>query len=236
MIKDISKKTLTRYIMISTILFIYFLFISLDVLSKTTVTSYSTGLKYLTIILFFITSLTIDSATHNVRNLRLLQFALFFTLCADTCLLVFDYYKPGIFFFCIVQTLYIIRHNNIANIDKNKLLIPIILIIVLPIALSKIRPVKVEQGLYLIAIVYSVLLITGLIIALNSTRTIAWGMTFFFLCDTNVALSFIFSVYPVYLLGIPLDYICGFLVWVFYLPSQLLLTLSGFENEKLHKF
>lgn len=194
-------------------------------------TSYSTGLKYLSIILFFITSLTIDSTTHNLKNLRLLQVALFFTLCADTCLLIFDYYKPGIFFFCIVQTLYIIRHNSIANIDKNKLLIPIILIIVLPSALNKIRPAKVEQGLYLIAIVYSVLLITGLIIALKSTKIIAWGMVFFFLCDINVALSFIFFFYPVYILGVSLNYICGFLIWVFYLPSQLLLTLSGFENE-----
>jgi hypothetical protein len=108
--------------------------------------------------------------------------------------------------------------------------------IVLPFILDFMIPEKIDSGLFKIAIVYAVLLTTSLLVALKSEGLIAYALILFFLCDINVALSNIFQVYPVYIRGMSLAFITGFLVWIFYLPSQLFLTLSGFKHHDMLKF
>jgi len=121
------------------------------------------------------------------------------------------------------------------NINKDILFIPGILVVILPISLNFIKPEKIDSGLFKIAIIYSVLLITSLLIALKSEGLIPYALVLFFLCDINVALSHIFEAYPMSIGNIELSFITGFLVWIFYLPSQLLLTLSGFKNYSIAK-
>jgi hypothetical protein len=62
----------------------------------------------------------------------------------------------------------------------------------------------------------------------KSKHMIVFGMVLFLLCDTCVALSNITVIFP--LSGYKmtsLHTISSLLIWVFYLPSQLLLSLSG---------
>jgi len=66
-----------------------------------------------------------------------------------------------------------------------------------------------------------------------SKYRIVFGMIFFFLCDMCVALSNISGLLP--LKGDNLLYIqktSSILIWFFYIPSQLLLALSG--NDKIY--
>lgn len=57
-------------------------------------------------------------------------------------------------------------------------------------------------------------------IYLNPNRNmVIWGMILFALCDINVALTRIKS----------LNEISFSLIWIFYLPSQVLLSLSGYK-------
>ncbi len=48
------------------------------------------------------------------------------------------------------------------------------------------------------------------------------------MCDLNVGLYNIVA-------GGNIKFFLGFLIWLFYLPSQLLLTLSGFKVQYLKK-
>lgn len=230
MIRDIQISTLVKYIYFLLIALIYFIFISIDLLSKNTSNFYSITLKYSSIVIFFITSLLIGKKGYNLNDTRLLQGALFFTLCADTCMLILKYFKLGVFFFCIVQILYITRHVLLFNIRKSKFSISLILLIIFPLILYIIRPEKIDPQLFNIAIIYAILLITSLLVALKSKRLIAYGMILFFLCDINVGLSNILGIYPIYIGNVSLQFITSFYVWIFYLPSQLFLTLSGFRE------
>lgn len=235
MIKSTSINSLVKYIYFLLVMFIYFLFIFIDLSNKHTGNYYSILLKYISILIFFLTSLLIGKKGHSLTDTHLLQSALLFTLCADTCLLILNYFKLGIFFFCIVQILYIIRHTFLyhINIRKDKLFIYLILIVILSFILNIILPETVDSQLYKVAIVYAILLTTSLLFALRYKGLIAYGLILFFLCDINVALSYLIHSYSIYIFHIPLRFITSFLVWIFYFPSQLLLTLSGFKNFNL---
>ena len=235
MIKSTSINSLVKYSYFLLVMFIYFLFIFIDLSNKHTGSYYSILLKYISILIFFLTSLLIGKKGNSLIDTRLLKSALFFTLCADTCLLILNYFKLGIFFFCIVQILYIIRHKLLYHLDIriDNLFIYIILLIILSLILNIILPETVDSQLYKIAIIYAILLTTSLLVALRCKGLIACGLILFFLCDINVALSYLIHSYSIYIFDIPLRFITSFLVWIFYFPSQLLLALSGFKNFNL---
>ncbi|QGU96321.1 hypothetical protein GOM49_15545 [Clostridium bovifaecis] len=229
MVKYLHKKHFIIFLLLSITLLMYFVFITLDILNKSTGSYYSIILKYGSIIIFFFASILINNSDDSM-NILFLRAALFFTLCADTCLLILGYYKLGVCFFIVVQTIYIIRHSYLSKINKKLLLIPACIIFILPILLSQLKPHEIDASLFNLGTIYGILLITSVLVAQKNSKIIAWGMIFFFLCDINVALSYVYETYPIAILNISLEYLFNFLVWTFYLPSQLLLTLSGIEE------
>jgi hypothetical protein len=95
--------------------------------------------------------------------------------------------------------------------------------------------------LYIITIFYATCISTSTFNAILSKNKypypnnlfIIFGMLLFVLCDLNVALYNIpFSS------NIPninlITNLFGNLIWIFYLPSQLLLSLSGFKYNKIN--
>ena len=228
MLKSINKKNNHRIIFFSSMAAIYFLFTFFDLYYFNTGNPCSIALKYMSIIIFFILSLSISENGVSKRDTLLLQLALFFTLCADTCLLILNNFFIGIFFFCIVQFLYIIRHSKSLNITK--VIISLCLIILLPAFILKLFPLDMDKRLLTISTIYLILLVNSLLVAVKFNQIVALAMTLFFFCDINVGISHILSIYPVYLWNIPLSFLTSFLVWIFYFPSQLLLALSGFQE------
>lgn len=230
MIKTTYINPLVKNLYIILIMLVYSLFIVIDLLNIESINYLSTLLKYMSIVIFFITSLFIGEYGHNLVDTRLLQVALFFTLCADTCLLIFNYFKLGVFFFCIVQTVYIIRHSILLRLKISKSIFIFFLAIAIPFILAPFKPIRIDGGLIIMTTIYAILLTTSLIVALKADGLIAYGLIFFYLCDINVALSTILIAYPMFIGGTSLAYPARLLVWIFYLPSQLFLTLSGFKE------
>lgn len=228
MLKNFKVKNAQKAIFFIFMASIYFLFIFFDLYYFNTGNPYSITLKYSSIIIFFIISLCIGENGISKRDTFLLQLALFFTLCADTCLLILNNFFVGIFFFCIVQFLYIIRHSK--SLDINRVLISLCLIILLPAFIIKLFPLDMDKMLLTISTIYLIFLINSLLAAVKFNEIVGIALTLFFFCDINVGISHILFIYPVYFWNIPLSFLTSFLVWIFYFPSQLLLALSGFKN------
>ncbi|NFL72632.1 hypothetical protein FDB83_09060, partial [Clostridium sporogenes] len=105
------------------------------------------------------------------------------------------------------------------------------------IILKKVNLFSKENTLLSMALIYFLLIIHSLVRAYRTFDNnffekkncsfISIGITLFFLCDLNVA----FSNISFYLLSIKyvenLENVFLPLIWFFYLPSQILLSLSG---------
>lgn len=233
--KLISKKNFIKISSVA-IIIIYFVFLYIDFVSKGLRNIYSVRLKYLTIIFCFIISLLIKSHGYGEKDKFLVQLARLFTLIADYFLSLSGNYIMGVFFFSLVQITYITRHSLMENKKYKNLVFFIVALAIALIASFKIKISSIEKNLVFLSLIYSSLLTTSLYCAVStisrgkySKRTswiIALGMFLFFMCDLNVGL------YNIVAEG-NIKFFLGFLIWLFYLPSQLLLTLSGFKDEYL---
>jgi len=235
--KLISNKNLIK-ISSKIIIIIYFIFLCIDFITKDLKNTYSVTLKYSAIVLCFIISLLIKSHGYGKRDKSLVQLARIFTLISDYFLAISGNYIMGVFFFSLVQITYIIRHSIMENSKyKNLMFFIVSLSITLTVSL-RIEITSIEKNLVVLALIYASLLTTSLYSSVStitrgkySQKTswiIALGMFLFFMCDLNVGIYNIVA-------GGNIKFFLGFLIWLFYLPSQLLLTLSGFKVQYLEK-
>lgn len=215
---------------------IYIVFNYFDFITKGACT-YSNNIKYFGILLCVFLAFIIGNNGYDKLDTNLLRIALIFTAFGDLCLLILGYYTLGIFLFCLVQITYIIRHNR-GGIRKNIIFtyMTVITVVVLILKiLSKLLYINnLNRSIIIISCIYSVLLIFSVYTAWTtfykkfyttySCYLISIGMTLFLLCDINVALSNIM---------IFKSNIAPLLIWIFYLPSQVLLVLSGFKKLKI---
>lgn len=205
----------------------------------------SYNIKYLCILLCFVLSLLANKNPLkdivNHKDIFLLQLALFITTIADLCLVIFDFYILGVALFCVVQITYSVRY---ANKKPKTTLIKFFIIFlclagsyyILSLFIQKINILFPVSLFYLICLLTSV---SSAILAFKnnlypspSKYRVVFGMILFLLCDTCVALSNLSGLLP--FIGYKLEWashIAFLFIWVFYLPSQLLLALSG--NDKI---
>ena len=182
-------------------------------------------INYFCILLCFFLSLLIGKHNLNVKDLRLLQLGLFITCLADLCLIIFNYFTFGVALFCLVQIIYSIRYkfNDALLIIKYFAFIFTCIFTTYFIINLTLMNLNI---LFVFALFYVICLITSVIFAIKSKYSkinkymVACGMILFLLCDINVALGNMPSL--AYQLSTSL-------IFVFYLPSQLLLALSGID-------
>ena len=223
-------------------LIIYLFILNMDFFKIKNLYKYSTDIKFISIIICFAITLSIRENIYDKKDLFILRLALFFTVLADLNMLILENFKLGILFFIIVQSLYIIRHGRFKDIDgtvrfKYKDIYLFVLYLFIFVILKKLNLFSKESTLLSMAFIYALLLIHSLIRAYGTfnnnffekktCKIISIGITLFFLCDLNVA----FSNISFYLLSIKhvenLENVFLPLIWFFYLPSQILLSLSG---------
>jgi hypothetical protein len=231
------------------VLFLYVVFLYMDFYNVKMLIN-SKYIKYMCILLCFLLSILTNrkqivekgkgTIVYNNRDIYLLQLAMFLTVIADLFLVIFDFYILGIVCFCLVQITYSIRYT----IKKNKMTLKKIFIlfecVVITYVIINFLIIKINI-LVPISLFYFICLINAFSKAIMlwkinlypcpSKYFIVFGMILFLLCDICVALS---NMY------IFLDLTGGFfsrfqqttwfLIWVFYIPSQLLLSLSGSEG------
>lgn len=212
------------------ILIIYLSFIYVDFFNIKTESSMN-SLKYLSIVFCFLITLIWSENSTNKKDLKLLQIGMFFTLIADLFLVILDYHLAGVITFSIVQMMYIIRYTEGEAYKIIKRLIEIFILISIIYFLINRYIIRLE---FLIALgfFYSICILISILKSIKAAKygiypnpnksMIVWGMILFALCDLNVALARIKSIHN----------ISSSLIWLFYVPSQVLLSLSGYKYGK----
>lgn len=183
--------------------FLYILFIVLDLLKIN-----SSYIKYMGIILCFLFALTNHKQPFVISTI--------FTLIADFFLLIIDkYYEVGVLNFIVVQITYL---YFLGNIDKGYfnmfLYIRGLFIIAAMAILYFLHQLTLLNGL--VAIYFINLVLNCIQAFVLKQKTLALGLLLFVCCDVCVGLHNISSSYT----------IATFLMWVFYLPSQVLIVLA----------
>lgn len=212
---------------------LYISFLYLDIFNKEMFLS-SNSLKFIAMIFVFIISILIKDNPLSYKDLHLLQIGLFITLIADFFLLVLDkYYILGIFLFSIVQILYSFRYEfrNLRFTIRNFIIIFLGLSI-LHMILNKFV-VKIDF-MWTMGLFYGLCLLTSVRRAFKAykyknypepnRKMILIGMILFLLCDINVGL---YNILGYINKTNTLYSISSISMWLFYLPSQVLLALSG---------
>ncbi len=198
-----------------------------------------TILKYIGIVLSFV------YARKKFPRDHVLQIALAFTLLADT-ILTFDSVSVfGVLAFCFAQYFHLARF---AKMKPNAFIIWTIFVLLLLIFgwYHKI------PDMYILAFIYAISLAGNIILTHRWWRKIKdnkdstdreivastcamYGFVLFALCDTNVALSYlsVTGTLPLFIARY-----ANFFAWLFYYPSQVLISNSSIitgKSKKNHK-
>lgn len=164
----------------------------------------------------------------NKLDTRLLQMGMFFTVLADFFLVISEDNAIGVALFCVVQIIYISRYDvDGFSLIITRLTVELVTILIGYYLINKLI-VKLDFIIPL-AFFYSICLLTSVFKSIKIFKTnkypnpnkymIILGMFLFLLCDICVGLS--------NLIGIFYN-----LIWLFYIPSQILLALSGYDYKR----
>lgn len=228
---------------IETVLYISFLWMDLFELSNSNGSSF---MKFLSIVLCLFYLFLIKKENSKEEDLLLMRVALTFTVLADLFILILEIYEPGLICFIVVQICYLIRvrYHKPRKWSRN--------LIAFFIALAICRVLRVSFDLllvltcfYSISIVRNVIetivhyleschqsdRLTSTTLSKKQSKLFMLGMILFLLCDINVGINNMASYVVVN--GATYQNLFQFAsiaMWLFYLPSQVLLVLSA--NEK----
>ena len=164
---------------------------------------------------------------------KFLILALIFTVCADLILAIYNYSPIGVFVFVFAELTHFIRLNENAKFARIYIICALIALIV---------GAAITWRIYIFGFVYGITLIINFIYALkwhrrskgNSfpARTAFWGFILLICCDICAALSFLassggLSAFGITILSASIIPFVDVLAWVFYYPSQILISTSS---------
>lgn len=256
--RKFSRDKIATYLFIFVQAVLYLAFLKLDIIGGNI--SVSSKIKFTIIILCFCYALLIvKSSSKGIFSgpkselfppSIFFKGALLFTVAADYCLLITNYYFMGVLSFIIVQQFYGICLDITGSLQKEKRKIPfipflirffvqVILTFGVTIVLERIG-VSID-ALLIITVLYFISIVTNTFRAVweafhydkdrkdrKYNILFAVGMVLFILCDLNVGLfhlaDYIVMSKEKYEF---LDQLSSILMWMFYAPSQVLITLSG---------
>lgn len=201
---------------------LYVAFLALDLLRPGS--GWSVALKYAAILLCFFKGLGCPRNTDGL----LTRWALGFTLAADWFLLVLDrYYWAGVACFCAVQVLYMVRIRRLGGWALGPELI--LRGLAAAVLLAGAAALGALDGLTALALCYFSQLACNAMAALllgRRGRLLALGLLFFVGCDLCVGLHNLSPALAVFLPASLFSF-AQVGMWLFYLPSQALITLSA---------
>lgn len=218
--------------------------------------SLSTGIKFGVILLCLLyTILTREG--NGSRDLTLVRFALFFTLVSDFVILFLPEgaYLFGVLSFVIVQQLYGIRLKGSDNRSRGlpegraaytslllrlgtQFITAVIILLLLSHVGVMMDSLLIVSVFYFVSLVYNT--VNSVRIATRrpytkSNALFAAGLVLFLLCDINVGLFNLTAFIPNAGEWVMLAYrLAAILMWTFYAPSQVLITLSAAKYPLKH--
>ena len=170
--------------------------------------------KYAAIVLCFLFALCLALRGGD----RLMAAALGLTVAADTFLLLLEeLYALGVALFLLVQVLYLFRIRRDTGRQTHLYLRLALLSVALCLAylLASFTPLHILAAVY-----FSVFL--GNVIECPRGGLFFWGLVLFLCCDICVGIRNAPALFPV-----RLERFAHIGMWLFYLPGQVLLALSG---------
>lgn len=203
-------------------LLIYVAFLTLEIITGKCLAV--TILKYSGLVVCFLYVLI------YAREDVFLVLALLFTLVADGILAFDNISESGVLVFILVQSLHLLRFSQIRRTSP---IIPLLLA-ALVIVVGVIQ--KEVPLMFVLAIAYGVLIFTNIYEAYKwhrvdksgPSRCALFGFILFFLCDLSVGISYLTTTatWPH-----TINILTSYFAWVFYLPAQVLIALSGRRKE-----
>lgn len=201
------------HLFLSTELLLYISFLLLDLLHFF---FFSSVLKYTSIIFCFLFSI--------LQRNKTVTFALFFTLLADFFLLLLNqYYFIGLFFFCIVQSIYAVYLQKFLFL-RGQFIFRLLLscgIIFTIHSFHCLSPLSFWGSIYFSQLILNALL-ASFPYMLRRKPTLSLAFWLFLCCDIFVGIH---NIIPLSFSPI-LKNCIAISMWLFYLPSQVLLALS----------
>lgn len=169
-------------------------------------------------------------------------FGLFFTVCADFCLIIVEPREQllSMVSFSLVQIFYFLRLSRLSSGKRETKihLITRVSSIVVALLLTALVLRENTDALSLISMFYYANLLINLAFSFKHIRAsvlLPIGLLCFILCDTLVGLSELGSLYMDFSedsLIYKLTHTDLNLIWLFYVPSQTLIALSPIEIRK----
>jgi len=215
-----------KHLILLPIAALYFSFLFIDLSGSVRFYPLSNALKYASVFLCFTNALLTGNNCFEKKDAAFLKAAMFVTAAADIFLLFTDYFIAGILLFCIVQVIYVARHNRYSKSNTKIYLVigaEVMAAAFVAVGISGIS----EKTLVLSGCLYALLSAFSLNAAFRACKSerfpaknvflINAGLWLLLLCDVNIFLSAAF----------PADYLSQRLEWLFYLPSQVLLSYSA---------
>lgn len=208
-------------------LFLYFDFNDINI-------EISNWLKYVGIIICFLTSLIPIFSKNSAKSQYFIPFSLFFTLVSDYFLLINtdkNLYIFGVVIFIIVQLSYFIYIETLKK-NKTSFLISLIFRIVLSSMLIIILSILQFDLLSIVSACYFVELLMNFITSLSLIKInkffliFSIGLLLFIGCDISVGLTNL-DLFEGHIKNLVSN-----LMWIFYLPSQVLISFSNYINFK----
>ena len=237
-----DKGSLLIIILLVILILVYFTFLYID-LFQGDFLKHSDKLKFFSMSLVFSISLLIGKNYICRRDILLLRLALATTLIADFLLLfIKSKHALGVGIFALAQILHNLRYRE--DFDKKILYnFSAIFVFLILIYLGINRFLGEVDFLIIVSIYYALCLLSATYRAVKllksetypqrNSRMILIGMILFILCDINVLLFNLPRTIAIdNLFLINFRNIFYILMWFFYLPSQVILALSGYFKEE----
>jgi len=184
--------------------------------------------KFVFVVICFIIAASSYVFCKEKKDWALLTMGLMFTVAADYFLVLHDNHLPGVAVFCFAHVCYILRALNMTESKKAGH----IGLIILPFLIALIFFAFIGQALFALAGIYAGLFIINIAVNIRFCKfnrgLILLGLILFALCDVNVLLFNLprqlgtFEIFPW----------AFYFIWMFYLPSQILLPVSAVAYKK----
>ena len=187
----------------------------------------STPIKYAGIILCLIYAVL---SLKNGKDHVFLCVAFLFTLVADWFLLVKNNdYVFGVAAFIVAQTVYLLRLVSLGVNTRRTIIVRLVVTIS---AISVLFVADLADLLTVLVAIYFVALVTNCVDSYTlfkngvKNKLFAIGLTLFILCDVSVGINNFSAYFDVSAITWLIT-AARYLMWIFYLPSQVLIALSG---------
>ncbi|MFV0342895.1 MAG: lysoplasmalogenase family protein [Anaerocolumna sp.] len=249
-----NKKLYALFLLIELVLYLCFLYIDIFRGEEYRISSI---IKFISIVGCLMFSILVLEQQEDFKSVYLIRVAMFFTVISDVFLLLTSEIEKGIFTFCIVQGIYRYYLWKVRRIDIRKdirkdirndrrkdrfsifiyapnVMIGLMITIIMYTLSLEVNRVLIITTFYFTSILINVVVAFRLALKVKKAfiTIFAIGMFLFLLCDINVGI-FNLSEF-LYVDGQLFQTLYLFStvgMWLFYLPSQVLLVLSFGFNE-----